>query len=400
MSRALIIHGHFHDLGGAEHFCFRIAGILQNRFNDVVVLHTGASPDLALIEQRTGIRLSGVRFESVKIPFPIRRLTRGDARSLALLQYAFVVRFARKIASGYDLVVSTFAECSLRQERMIQNIHIPMMVSDTQSLEYCGLHMRRTRRWAQVAYIILVKLLAGKMGLVAKQKTVTNSEWTARQFLRHYPGADVRALYHGVDVSLDEASTDWIPFETRANRLTMIGRVAPSKRIEDGIHVAEELRKRGHDVGLDIVGNGSGEYFEKIRRLAAARPWIGFHDSPGRSALEHLAARNKGGLHCYHCENSGLAPGELQALGCICFVHDSGGQREIITDPRQRYTSLDDAIAKIDSALRSSELQKELLARAKLAADRHRGDAFGRNFQALIDTVLTAQKDSASATGR
>ena len=391
MARALVIHGHFHDLGGAEHFCFRVTDVLQNRFDEVVVLHSGRSPDLALIEQRTGIALSRVRFISVTMPPLIQGLVRGNAQSFFLLQYAIVSRFARRIAPKFDLAVSTFAECPIRATHMIQNIHIPLLVSDAESLLYCGTPMSEMRRFAQTVYISLVKLIVGKQDLIAKQKTIANSEWTAGQFLRHYPDADVRAIYHGIEVGLGETSPDWIPFKQRANRLTMIGRIAPPKRVEEGIYITEGLRKRGHDIGLDIIGTGTGEYFQHIQTLAATRPWIRLHIDFSRAALETLAAGNKWGLHCYRFEHYGLAPGEMQALGCICFVHDSGGQREIIADSRQRYSDLEDAITKIDATLRSPELQSQLLARAKLAASAHHGAAFIRKFQALVEQTLTPQ---------
>jgi glycosyltransferase involved in cell wall biosynthesis len=47
-----------------------------------------------------------------------------------------------------------------------------------------------------------------------------------------------------------------LPFDASAPlRILMLGRIVPHKRIEHGIHILADLRQRGFDVQLDVVGS-------------------------------------------------------------------------------------------------------------------------------------------------
>ena len=61
-------------------------------------------------------------------------------------------------------------------------------------------------------------------------------------------------------------------------------------------------------------------------------------------------------------EHYGMAVAELVLGGCLTSVHDDGGQVEIVTNPKLRYTSVEDAVEKWDRVLSSPELKAELLA--------------------------------------
>jgi glycosyltransferase involved in cell wall biosynthesis len=74
-------------------------------------------------------------------------------------------------------------------------------------------------------------------------------------------------------------------------------------------------------------------------------------------------------------EHFGMAPAELVRAGCLVWVHDGGGQVEIVDDPRLVYGSVEDAVAKIVATLRDpheiATLRKHLAARgARFSAER------------------------------
>jgi glycosyltransferase involved in cell wall biosynthesis len=60
-------------------------------------------------------------------------------------------------------------------------------------------------------------------------------------------------------------------------------------------------------------------------------------------------------------EHFGIAPAELQRAGCITFVHNSGGQVEIVGgDSRLTFDSVEDASERIARVIENSGLEHEL----------------------------------------
>lgn len=392
--RALVVHAGLQALGGAEVYAFRVIEDLQKVFDEVVVVHMGSEPDLDLVVRFCDVRVDPkvVRFISISPPWPLRSIftRRSQSGGFVLLRYAFVVRYAAKIADEFDLVVGTFAECPIQHPRLVQTIHIPLFVWDKESLSYCGIHaLGRLGGWL---HKVNVKLAGALMGLDrlsnSSATTIANSEWTADQFRRHYPNRPVRAEHFGVQVSMTPRSRGWTPFEEREDNFVILGRVVAAKRVHEAIEIVRRIRSAGHAVGLRIVGSGAGAYAEEIAAIAAIEPWIIWLPSLDRAELERFVATQKWGLHCYHHEHYGFAPAELQALGCIAFCHDSGGQREVICDPSQRFTDMDDAVAKILAVISSPDRQKSLLSAAAAAKTRHTTSAFRARFQQLVRDLV------------
>lgn len=404
--RALVVHASLQALGGAEVYAFRVIEDLQKMYDEVVVVHMESEPDLDLVVRFCDVQVDPnvVRFIPISPPWPRWSIFARWIRSggFVLLRYAFVVRYAAKVADRFDLVVGTFAECPIRHPRLVQMIHIPLFVWDRESLSYCGIHAPGLKGWLHKAN---VKLAGALMGLDRLSNsaaiTIANSEWTAEQFRRHYPNMPVRAEHFGVKVSITPQSPNWAPFEEREDNFVVLGRVVAAKRVHEAIEIVRRIRSAGYDVGLRIVGSGIGTYAEEIAAIVATEPWIIWLPSLDRAELERFVATQKWGLHCYHHEHYGFAPAELQALGCIAFCHDSGGQREVICDPSQRFADMDDAVAKILAVISSPDRQKALLSAAATAKTRHTTSAFQARFQQLVrDLVRPADAPPEIATKR
>jgi len=68
------------------------------------------------------------------------------------------------------------------------------------------------------------------------------------------------------------------------------------------------------------------------------------------------------GIHANRDEHFGIAPAEMMASGCIVFVHNSGGQVEIIgRDLRLCYQTDKAAVEKILGIVNSATLQAAIL---------------------------------------
>ena len=366
--------------------------VLQTYFEEVVVLHAGGPLDVARIEKWYGVRLDPerVRFETVSSPRWLRWVSRLFAvgRMPILLQYALVLRAARSMKAGADLIISTQGECAIWDASVIQYIHYPMFFLDRESLAHLGATDLRIDQWlARAGYVLLARRLCGwRPSIVASHLTLANSQWTAAEFRQRYGGYIPRVLYPGSNVSLGPGDPDWLPFVERENNFVIIGRIVPGKRIEEAVEIVRRLRERGRGLGLHIVGGeaGSGRYGARLRAMLADKPWVHMHTGLSRPALERLVARQKWGLHCYRFEHYGSAPAELQRLGCIVFAHDSGGQREVIANPAQRYTHLEDAVRKIEAVLSAPETHLMLVQQAGASSAAHTAEAFDQRFSDFL----------------
>jgi len=395
--RAIVVHGSFDTPGGAEAYCFRAVELLQRRFEEVLVLYHGKPLDVEQTERWFNVSFDRrrVRFEAVA-PGPFGRAIEWlRPGSLVQLKGALIYRQLRKRVADADLLVTTGNECTLRAKRIIQSIQCPQYVCDVESLRYLGwVSTSRLRRWLQVAYVHILRATVGwDRNYIGSLPTVANSAWSANQIRRHYPARDVRPIYFGTDVLLSPASVGWTPFERRENNFVIIGRVVASKGADRAVEIVSRLRSAGHDVGLHIVGQGSGAYADALSRIISDKPWVRWHRTLDRGALQSLVVRQKWGLHCYEYEHYGFAPAELQALGCITFVHDSGGQREIILNPAQRYMDIDDAVRKIDVILRAPETHAKLVADELESAKCHTIDGFREKFLSFADEVMRSDEN-------
>jgi len=87
-----------------------------------------------------------------------------------------------------------------------------------------------------------------------------------------------------------------------------------------------------------------------------------------------------------------MAPAELALAGCLVWVHDGGGQVEIVDDPRLVYGSVDDAVAKIVATIRDphevSTLRKHLAARGEMFST----ERFMRDIRAAVDEAARAAR--------
>lgn len=203
--KALLVHGTYAVMGGAESYSIRIVSLLQRQFQRIVVLHHGEPPDLDEIERFSGFDLDRGKVEFRAVPPP--RLLGGLLKrrsGLALLRYAFVVREAQRQAQDFDLVASTFCECSVAEVPAMYTVHIPLLVADRESLFYCGIRdWGPIRRAVHGVYIGVVKMLMGfRRDDFDRSLTIANSEWTAGQVRRHYPSANVMARYQGAKISI------------------------------------------------------------------------------------------------------------------------------------------------------------------------------------------------------
>ena len=359
----LLVHGDVYAFGGAENHCVRIASIFQDAGWEVTILHAGGILDADRVEKWCGIRLDPkrVRFNTPTILKSLPRLFLNRA----LLRYALVARAAKHAAKNYDLVVATYGELSVNSKVVIQSLHVPLFFFDRTSLLYMGfgLHRGWLSHLARSTYVIASRALAGwNKSSVKKSRILTNSNWTAQQFIRHYQGCHVDTIYHGASTEITYQDNRYLDHSDRENNFVIIGRVVPSKNVDMALRIVDRVREEGINIGLYIIGNGDGGYADKICEAVNSRPYVKWYRGLNRKELEEISCRQKWGIHCAKYEHYGLAAIELQRLGCVTFVPNSCGQAEVVQDKRLKYENETDAVERIISVIRDEVMSREIFA--------------------------------------
>jgi len=291
-------------------------------------------------------------------------------------------------------VIGTYGEIPIALNQIIQSTHIPLFFFDRERLGYLGFDATRgrVRHLARGLYVLVARLIANwKRAPIERNRLLTNSMWTARQFRRCYPHSQPRTLYPGATTQLPISHPTDASFERRSENCVILGRIVPSKRVEMAIEIVDLLRARGLQVGLTIIGGGKGAYARSIVELSATRPYVTLHSNLSRVEMEELASTHKWGIHCAPNEHYGLAAIELIRLGCIVFVPNNGGQAEVVNDDRLRYSDATDAADKMERVLRSRIVQLELRELLSRVAEIHTIEQFQSNFLQYVLGVLNEQ---------
>lgn len=385
-ARILFIHPDVYALGGGEQVCVKMMAAAQ-RLGTVTLVHCGGALDRELIWKWFHVALD---------PKRVRFMTAGSlgailgyTRRKPIIKYALALRYAQPIASEFDLVVGSFGECPIPAKRGIQYINVPIFSAAPEVLRYLNVeHEGSLLARIRPFYVRLSRWLSGwDLEEITRKKTLVNSLWTA-DIVRQVYGLPSLIASPGIEVKLRPGHEGWVDWQDREMGFVMIGRFHPSKRLERGVEIIQGIRGLGHDVQLHIAGRGADGYVKQLERFVAGKPYVHLHVNLSRSELEQLVVTQKFGLHACQYEHYGIAAAEMQALGCVVFAPDFAGQREVVTNPAQRYVDNDDAEAKISKLLGDTNLCRRLSAEATRRMDEGREQAFEERIEEILEKTL------------
>lgn len=321
--RILLVHADLTARGGAEAYAGAIANWLIQDGHRVDHL------DVNGLARHDG---------GAARPWPLRLGTVPGLRRFGLFKYALVCRVLPGIATSYDRVILTYGEGPALDRPVLTLRHAPALFSrDRRALAALGTEPGRSavplapRR----LYTRCCVRIAG-IKRIADGPTLANSNWTAA-LVQQLGGQRPDVLYPPIR-----------PQPTGTDRRALAGliamsRIVPNKRLEDAIAILGRLRAQGHPATLDIVGRAGSRYARRLIARHRATPGLRFHADADDRTLEELLQRARFGLHCYRHEHFGIAVAEMITAGVLPVVHDSGGVREIVTDPALRFRDVPEA---------------------------------------------------------
>lgn len=302
---------------------------------------------------------------------------------------------ARRMAGQFDAV---FACCSLECDLgrpAIQYLHYPYLGHSDWRNQVPG-----NSAWPKLAGALVRRQTPPWMAIsrfsfdrMRRNLTLTNSKWTVNRIRELYDMPSVVLYPPAASPSLS------VPWADRRNGFVAIGRMEGGKRFDWMIEAMAQVRVQAPDVELHICTHRDDVWAEpelerRVAELAHAEgPWVHVHNNLSRAQLSSLLAENRFGLHAKIDEHFGMAPAEMARAGCIPFVHDSGGQVEIVDgDERLRYGSTEQAVEKMLAVLRQPAVQDELHGMVTRRAELFSPEAFARELIEHVEQFLAATR--------
>jgi glycosyltransferase involved in cell wall biosynthesis len=351
--RIAIVHSELKGGAGSEARALWLAEALKEM--GAITLMSMGEINLERLNEIYGTRLSPREISLVSIPIPWLFRYKFDAfRGYRL------ARYIKKNSKNYDVMISAYnvvdfgkpgiqfiADFSF-DDRLRRNYN--PMASSIQNVIYKKTPARMFYLW--VGRILSRTFQEGWL----KNLTVANSIWTQKILKKEY-GLDCEVLYPPVSGTFRPVS-----WAERENGFMVLGRFSPEKRIERVISILGQVREKGFDVHLHILGRGDNAAYAKyLSGLSQVHSdWVFLEGLVVGDEKNEFLASHRFGISGCRNEAYGIAVAEMVKAGAIVWVPDGGGQVEIVGRDELIYGTDDDAVEKIAWVLGSKQEQTRI----------------------------------------
>ena len=306
---------------------------------------------------------------------------------LYLFKRHLIMRYCKAVKKQYDLFFSTQNELDFGIKGL-QYIHFPVHANKLMSGElnqlpnswfYRNLFPRNFYKY------VCVRLSHFSEDGIKQNFTLVNSNWTGNHVKDIY---DIQSTTVYPPVLFDGP---FLPWGERENGFVCVGRIIPQKNIDKIINILSEVRKRGFDIHLHIIGPiWDKTYTAKILHLCERnQEWLFFEGMLSKSELANFIKRHKFAIHGMKDEHFGIAVAEMAKAGNIVFVPDGGGQREIVDfDYSVIYLNEKDAVEKILRILNDLYIQEAFSQQMMMLGSRFSSEHFMNQTKSFVKNIL------------
>lgn len=350
-----------------------------------VTLITGGPVDLRRMNAFYGTGIQEGEISILRTPMPPGL---KDSPRFTGLRWAFTLRFCRKLAPGFDLMVNGYgtADFGRRGFQYIADFGFDQEVNRRLNpLHYSQRSWWYGRSPLRKAYKYICEAVSSTAGDKWKRNvTLANSHWTADLMRMRY-GVEPDVLYAPVPADYPDVGP-----EDREPGFVCLSRISPEKRIHKIIEILDRVRQRGHDIHLHVAGGlNSSEYSKSLKDLAARHhEWVFLEGRVFQRAKVDLISRHRFAIHACRNEAFGIAVAEMVKGGCLTFVSNKAGPAEIVNHPALMFESEDDAVQKIDSVLSNKVGEEALRSHLRQRAKAFSREAFRKRVRALVGGFL------------
>lgn len=375
-----VIHADLNPCGGAEQLAVATLQALLE-METQVDLTVAKAPDLARIEKAFGERARRI-FDRIKVK-PLGRLP-------VELDWQTGTLACRPGAEGamreYDLVVNTHGDVlpyflpSFSSRNCITYCHFPVVASyaPCHNLDYLqglvdlGLLDREVMGMADSA-LFWRSLLEYYLLMLRNSLVITNSRFSRQAIIdeigtagAHRPAVTVPAII-APPVCVDELRRAVLFPSSREDRVLVVSRIHPSKKLENAIELARILKRRG--IGgkeMVIAGNMPADdscgqkYHEQLLDMVEGyglSGYVSIKPNVELGQLQSLMQKSKAYFHPMPEEPFGISVVEAMAAGLVPAVPATGGPTEFVPQKYQ-FRSLEEAAGIIQAALQVSDKER------------------------------------------
>lgn len=336
--------------GGAEIVIMHLVEALKEEYSVYIITRGGFN--LNELNKCAGTTIKGTEIEIVNPPFS----TILKKTTLGAMWDGLYRRYCRFIATEFDLCITG----SRVLDWGVPAIHFLSDVTWNKALQikYNANELQINKNIARSKLHLFSNWLAGSSNRspLIYDTFVANSIWTA----------EVSSKYckEKITVISPFIPGEYIqqPWNGRKNSFVLLGRISPEKKIEEAISLLKEVKERGHNISLEIIGDFDGSlYANKINSICEKeRSWVKCHGSVYGNAKMKLLENFRFGVSACNIEAFGISTGEMIKAGVIPFVPYEGAQKEIVNKEELIYSNKKEAINKIICVLESEHLQVRL----------------------------------------
>lgn len=365
MKRIAIVYPDLTTTGGAESVCLTIADALSNKY--YVDLVTLSKPSINEVEvssaiDGTGVSVRTINIEKIATGKVVDLISKLTNKNLSNIKESIFNRHISSIYPEYDLVISARSEIYVNGQ-CLQYIHIPRNGLRKHGKSVLHPNQREAEHIKRIYHKIGSYISGYDPQKLENDVLLANSKWTKQLIREVYSPSlqsklDIQTVYPPVPVSeFDETNNGY-----REDGFVTLGRVARGKKVSRSIDIITDLRNRGYDVHLHVVGPISDtEYNRKIIEKAKSKHYVHIEGRVKRSILIEMLKSHKYGLHGKINEPFGISVVEMVAAGMIPIVPRGAGPAEIVGhDNRLLYSNRAEAVDSAAEIISSPELRKSI----------------------------------------
>ena len=322
-------------------------GATQVAANIIKVLNAdGIKPDIYSYD--TPPELSAKDFSSTYgLNATLRKVPDLGLKRVTLYKNYFLLKLLKGKLSNYDLVFNC-GQCLSRWNSppsLVNYIHFPYPLELNEPGDYHSLNSIRKLYLMPLRWMNSDGTLCSDYGSV-----IANSRFTKGIIESLYRGlkGKVSVIYPPVQLDLF-----WDENLHRKDTVTSIGRFEPQKRQLEQVQIAGQIPELTFLIAGFINSPISEAYFNVCKRYALSHNFTNIEFIPNIDKLQakRFLHSSKYFLHTRPNEHFGICIAEAIAAGAIPFVHNSGGQREIVVQDELKFISVAEAVKKIRSIM-------------------------------------------------
>lgn len=384
--------------GGGENYISVLAEALSERFTVEII-----SPqfvDLGEMEQRFGVRLTGIKYLH-KPQFDVARneeILEGFTLLGFLRRLVQISRVSAKETSKYDLFLNltNYYPCYSKAKKSVSIAQFPFDQTDCNIGEFDSIIKKGSFIICKIA-----QRFYRSRNLDSYQLFVCYSKFVSK-WLRSRWGRSARVLNPPIDAKTIKPGD-------KSNIILSVGRFFPgfhNKKHQEMIDMFKELVDNGlqaweyHLAGSLADRAVDQEYYASLMSSVRGYP-IFLHPNMERDGLTGLLASSSIFWHATgldedeeadpeKMEHFGMSTVEAMAAGSVPVVIDKGGQKEIVTNGIDGYLWLtrDECMTRTLELAADKDLRHRIGERARLRSQDFDRDVFRNRVLSLVDDIF------------